>query len=192
MKSEIDQFISERKDIKSQVIMKTVVSMLLALLLLSEIFQAVKSYQPLVVVATLMISISVLLGVLYQVTQIRITFIKRKRAEKRLDFLRKLVSQTHTSGDYSDLNYFLSKDESAYYAIELGHFLTQHFGGDWIDSDKISFPKQWGDNFLADMKRYFKDNSPEDINKISSLDIMTFLSTVKKENCEKLLLAIDK
>ena len=188
---EVDLFIHLRKISKREIITKTILGGLSLGCLIFFALNNMTYSQPIFAVMALMVSVTLwLVAIMCLIDGLtHRAIIQRKKM--RLQFLQRMVNYTRDNDDYESINHLLAKDEAAYYIMELGFLMTEHFNGSWVNQEKIQFQDAWGDSFFDKMKEFFSNNRPDDVQRITDLDTMTFLATVNIEQCEELLEGIE-
>lgn len=134
---------------------------------------------PMILVAALMLTFPLVIGLSYSIISIRNLRSQAKKKGQISDLLNKIVTNARTENNYEGMNYILSLKDAHLYILEMGYYINQHFNGEWLDLKKISYPESWGKTFFQDMSTFFikEKCTKEDLS--NPLIICTFLATVK-------------
>jgi hypothetical protein len=83
---------------------------------------------------------------------------KLKIRDESLDFIKDIVRYTRQTNKYDKLNTLLLLEESKDYYFEICYFLCEHFSGDWVQSEFLTFPADFPEplDFWEKSKLFFK------------------------------------
>lgn len=172
--------------------------------ILETIAEITKS--PEIVTYSFMFCVSLTIGIGLKGGEVIDIIQKRKYENDRKEILQKAVQNARLKENYTVLNKILMSKNSHLHIIELGFFINKYHNGLWLNKEKLSYPKEWGDNFFELSSKFFKEERERrevesiflkkhkqkeknfEYNDLKDFELQaTFLSTVKPDIMKQLV-----